>query len=180
LNICQNEEIKLAILLKSFVLFETKRQNLEKVILFKENEMQLTALGVIVLLSVSVGADGQFCTEFKSDDPRKADFFSAFKLEMSPSFVFVLLSRKEPAFPVLPETFEANVEANMISEGYTISAFQVYDYPKRAASMRMKYKNMDYHLIYNYAQDEFYTVSSGFLVSIAFSLTFDRRPLNCL
>ncbi len=49
----------------------------------------------------------------------------------------------------------------MISEGYTINAFQVYDYPNNAASMQMKYKNIEYHLVYNYAQDEFYEVSSN-------------------
>ncbi len=78
--------------------------------------------------------------------------------------------RIEPPLPILPETFEANIEANMISEGYTISAFQVYDYPNRVASMQMKYMNMEYLLVYNYAQNELYTVSSiqvifDFLVS---------------
>lgn len=69
------------------------------------------------------------------------------------------LALPDPGLPILHNTFQIDVEANIIDKGHTVSATLYFDNPNNRAAISYFANGKDGKIIFNYQQDEVYNIS---------------------
>ena len=80
-----------------------------------------------------------------------------------------------PPLPVLPPTFQATLEINMVNKARTIIATEYYDGLGNRAAIRMKQNHTENYILMDYNNDQILYVSESNLNSLSLSVLYVAR-----